>query len=229
VREVGQGLPTIGASFSLREEPPYGAWATADGIAVRMPRELGGDRGRLIAWSQVAPSMRLQKPSLLAAVTCSLMAGGGILSVREMAAKFEGLPHRMEFVRTWQHLTFINDSKATNPLATENAIRQCPRPVVLLAGGDTKGIDLTPLTEPFRLLRGLVLFGADADRLEAVAKAAQVSRLKRASSLEEAVEMAIELAESDDWIVLSPCAASFDMFTHFAERGDRFKELVNAL
>ncbi len=101
--------------------------------------------------------------------------------------------------------------------------------VVLLAGGDTKGIDLTPLTEPFRLLRGLVLFGADADRLEAVAKAAQVSRLKRASSLEEAVEMAIELAESDDWIVLSPCAASFDMFTHFAERGDRFKELVNAL
>jgi len=229
VREVGLGLPTIKASFSQREEPPFGAWSTAAGISVRLPRELGGDRGRLIAWEEVSPSMRYQKPSLLAAITCSLMAGAGVLKVREMAARFEGLPHRMEFVRTWQNLTFINDSKATNPLATENAIRQSPRPVVLLAGGDTKGIDLTPLTEPFRLLRGLVLYGADADKLEEVAKAAHVDRLERAGSLEEAVEKAITLAEQDDWVVLSPCAASFDMFSNFAERGDRFKSIVSEL
>ena len=229
LKALGEGLPTIKAAFSTRAEPPAGAWSTAEGISVRLPRDLGGDRGRLIAWSEVAASMQLQKPSLLAAVSIALMAGAGVLTVREMARKFEGLPHRMEFVRTWKKLTFINDSKATNPLATENAIRQSPRPVVLLAGGDTKGIDLSPLKEPFMMLRGLVLYGADADKLEAIAQDAHVNRLKRADSLEDAVEKAIVMAEQDDWIVLSPCAASFDMFAHFAERGDRFKEIVNAL
>ncbi|NUQ00963.1 MAG: UDP-N-acetylmuramoyl-L-alanine--D-glutamate ligase, partial [Armatimonadetes bacterium] len=145
------------------------------------------------------------------------------------ASEFAGLPHRMEMVRTWNEVTFVNDSKGTNPLATENAIRQSPRPVVLIAGGITKGVDLSPLVEPFKLLRGLVLIGQDAPLLEAVGQQAGLSAIRHAPSLEAAIREAITLAHPDDWVILSPCGASFDMFDHFADRGDQFKAIVAGL
>ncbi len=229
VRRIAAELPTVKAAYSLHEEPPYGLWASSAGIEMRLPADAGGATGRLIDWADVAPSMRLQKPSLMAAATCALMGGASVETVRRLAREFGGLPHRMEIVRTWRELTFVNDSKGTNPLATENAIRQSPAPVVLIAGGLTKGIDLSPLVEPFKLLRGLVLIGRDGPLLARVAARAGVPAVLAADSLEQAVSNAVSLAQPGDWVVLSPCGASFDMFDHFADRGERFKAIVAAL
>lgn len=220
VRGIGEASRAAHLPFSLCE-PVAGAYATADGVY--------GPRGPIAAWDEVSPAMRVQRPSLVASCAVALAADGDEARLRQVIAEFPGLPHRMEFVREWRRVTFINDSKATNPLATENAIRQSPAPVVLLAGGRTKGIDLSPLREPFGLLRGLVLYGEDADRLEAAARAAGVVSLRRAESLEAALEAAVDLARPGDWVILSPSGASFDMFANFAERGEAFRSLVRAL
>lgn len=228
-RAIGEGLKTLKVAVSERDEPAFGVWATPAGIRVRMPAAVGGLDAVVADWSDVSPALQVQRPSLLAAVATALMAGADPAAAQRVIAEFAGLPHRMERVREWRGLTFINDSKATNPLATENAIRQSPQPVVLIAGGQTKGLDLSPLVEPFRLLRGLVLFGQDADLLAAVAERAGVTAVRRADSLAAAVEAAIGLARPGDWIVLSPCGASFDLFENFADRGEQFKAVVMGL
>ncbi|MBI2302904.1 MAG: UDP-N-acetylmuramoyl-L-alanine--D-glutamate ligase [Armatimonadetes bacterium] len=229
VRAVGERLKTTRIGVSEREEPELGVWSTPEGIFARLPQAVGGFAGRLAGWDAVAPALRVLRPSLLAALGTALMAGADVAAARRVVSEFEGLPHRMERVREWRGLTFVNDSKATNPLATENAIRQSPAPVVLIAGGQTKGIDLAPLAEPFRRLRALVLIGQDARLLGAVAGTAGVRAVRYAADLEAAVGAAVELAEPGDWVVLSPCGASFDMFENFAARGERFREIVHAL
>lgn len=228
-RTVGERLDTVKVAVSEHQEPEFGVWATADGLQVRLPASVGGLDRRLATWDEISPALRVQRPSMLAACATALMAGAELEAVRSQLTEFEGLQHRMEFVREWHGLTFINDSKATNPLATTNAIVQSPAPVVLLAGGQTKGIDLTPLVEPFRGLRGLVVYGEDAQLLADRASQAGVAELRRASSLEDAVTQGIELGQDGDWVILSPCGASFDMFRNFAERGECFKRIVQSL
>ena len=222
-------LATTVLGVSQRVEPAFGVWAAGDGVLYRLPAELGGDEGLVAPWSVVSEALCVQQPSLLAAVATALAAGASLDAVRGVLASFDGLPHRMERVREWHELTFINDSKATNPLATSNAIVQSPRPVVLIAGGQTKGIALDPLVEPFRKLRGMVLIGQDAPLLADVAAQAGQTNVRRAASLEQALQDAIGLAQPGDWVVLSPCGASFDMFRNFAHRGECFRELVQAL
>ncbi len=229
LRALYEGLTTTKAGFSLTRDPGAGGWAAADGIRVRLPVAVGELDELVVAWDEITASMRLQRPSLVAAVTIALMAGAELEQVRRVAREFESLPHRMEIVRTWRERTFVNDSKSTNPTSTTYAIRQSPAPVVLIAGGQTKKVDLAPLAEPFRDLRGVVLIGQDAPLLEAVARAAGVPAIVRAESLGEAVHQAVELSQPGDWVVLSPCGASFDMFDSFGHRGDCFKEIVRAL
>ncbi|MCC7494817.1 MAG: UDP-N-acetylmuramoyl-L-alanine--D-glutamate ligase [Fimbriimonadaceae bacterium] len=229
VRPIGEALTVRRLPFSRRESLAAGVWSDEAGIVTQLPAALGGLSGRLLRWDQVSPALRLQRPSLLAACAIALAAGADPAAIGAVAGQFAGLPHRMEIVRNWHDLTFVNDSKGTNPLATENAIRQSPAPVVLIAGGLTKGVDLSVLREPFGLLRGLVLIGQDAPLLRAVAEQAAVSQVRAAATLESAVEAALELATPGDWVVLSPCGASFDMFRDFADRGDQFKAIVQQL
>lgn len=149
--------------------------------------------------------------------------------VAEVLATFRGLPHRMVLVRERAGVSYYDDSKGTNVGASVTALRGVAQPkVVLLAGGRDKGGSYIPLVDALREKgRALVVLGEAAD---AIAKAADgVLPVKRASSMDEAVRFASELARSGDAVLLSPACSSFDMFKDYKERGDAFVRAVEAL
>ena len=148
-----------------------------------------------------------------------------------VARRFAGLPHRCEFVRRVNDVDFVNDSKGTNVGATVAAIESlvpAGGKIVLIAGGDGKGADFSPLEAPVTLhCRALVLIGKDAGLMaERVGSSREVAR---AQSMAEAVRMAAELAKPGDRVLLSPACASFDMFRDYNDRGDQFRRQVEGL
>lgn len=146
--------------------------------------------------------------------------------------RFGGLPHRCQFVRTVQGVDYINDSKGTNVGAAVTAIRglgrECAGKIVLIAGGDSKQADLTPLVPAVReCVRAVILLGQDADKLEKTLK--PVAACHRVSDLHAAVQQAHALAQPGDIVLLSPACSSLDMFANFEQRGDIFSSEVRAL
>ena len=152
--------------------------------------------------------------------------------VRESLTSFEGVPHRLETVRTVGGVRFVNDSKATNVNAVWYALESVPATepsIVLIAGGRDKGNDYQPLERLVAdKVKGLVVIGEGADALEADL-GPHTERVARASSMEEAIQFARLMAESGDTVLLSPACSSFDMFDNYEDRGDTFKRLVYAL
>lgn len=140
-------------------------------------------------------------------------------------SEFKGLPHRLQLVRKLNKVTFINDSKATNPSSTIWALKNTKAPIVLLAGGKDKGLDYSSILSHLRKVKRVNLFG------EAAAKIGEAlgSRIKTKIffSLEEAALAAYAAAEEGDTILLSPMCSSFDMFSDYQDRGDKFIKIVN--
>lgn len=167
--------------------------------------------------------------NLMAALGVGFVRG---LSFSEMAAplrEYTPLPHRCEFVRTLDGVDWINDSKGTNPDSVEKALHSETRPVVLIAGGKDKGFEYDALTELVaQKCRAVVVLGEMADRIEAMWKD-RVRVANAAWSLEKAVQLAHELAQPGDTVLLSPGTSSFDMFKNYADRGNQFRGFVHAL
>jgi UDP-N-acetylmuramoylalanine--D-glutamate ligase len=140
---------------------------------------------------------------------------------------YRPLPHRLEKVGEIGGVTFLNDSKATNIDALEKALLAMRRPVVLLAGGKDKGLDFTGLAPLLReKARAVVLIGQMTEKLFAAWNKAVPCH--RAGSLADAVAKTRELAQPGDVVLLSPGCSSYDMFKDFEDRGNQFRELVNA-
>jgi UDP-N-acetylmuramoylalanine--D-glutamate ligase len=146
----------------------------------------------------------------------------------EELRSFPGLPHRSQWVAEHAGVTYINDSKGTNVGATLAAVAGMSSPVVLIAGGEGKKQDFTPLHAALAgRLRHAVLIGRAADE---IARALEgICPIERAATLEEAVRAAARAAAPGDVVLLSPACASFDMFTDYGERGTRFVEAVRRL
>jgi UDP-N-acetylmuramoylalanine--D-glutamate ligase len=142
---------------------------------------------------------------------------------------FRGLPHRVEWVRQIRGVDYIEDSKGTNVGATVAALQGLKRRVVLIAGGEGKGQDFSPLLAPVaRYAAAVILIGRDAPRLQA-ALAESTVPLETASSLEQAVQRAAALAQQGDAVLLSPACASFDMFRNYEHRAQVFVQAVQEL
>ena len=143
--------------------------------------------------------------------------------VLRAAAQFAGLPHRVELVaRRRDGVVYIDDSKGTNVGATVAALAGLGRPAVLIAGGDGKGQDFSPLRDAFAAhARAVVLIGRDAGRIAAVVEGCGVPLLQ-AADLDVAVQQASELARPGDAVLLSPACASLDMFRNYAHRAEVF-------
>jgi UDP-N-acetylmuramoylalanine--D-glutamate ligase len=141
---------------------------------------------------------------------------------------FEGLPHRMQRIADTGGVLYVNDSKGTTIAATEVALVGLGRPVVLIAGGESKGQDFTPLAALVDAhCRAVLLIGRDAPRIERALAGVAVP-VEMLGTLEAAVTRAIELAQPGDAVVLSPACASLDQFANYVERGERFAALVRA-
>jgi UDP-N-acetylmuramoylalanine--D-glutamate ligase len=150
-------------------------------------------------------------------------------AILEALRRFRGLPHRMEPVAEIDGVTFYDDSKGTNVGASVAALLGMARPVVLIAGGDGKGQNFTPLAGALAARgRALVLIGRDACRIAAAAAASGVPQV-HAAGMEEAVRLALKMAQPGDAVLLSPACASFDMFDNYIHRARSFVAAVHKL
>jgi UDP-N-acetylmuramoylalanine--D-glutamate ligase len=141
---------------------------------------------------------------------------------------YEPRPHRCEFVRQIGGVDYINDSKATNLDAVEKALLAQTKPVVLIAGGKDKGFNFEPLRDLVKeKVRSTILIGEMAERIAQDWKGATETEL--ATSLADAVARAHSAAKSGQVVLFSPGTSSFDMFKSYADRGDQFRALVQAL
>lgn len=163
------------------------------------------------------------------AMTAALLAGVPADKVAEGMLTFRNAPHRLELVRTLDGVDYINDSKATNVDAAWFALDAQTRPVVWIAGGKDKGNDYSVLFELCRAkVRALVCLGKDNAKLVENFTGV-VPEVVDTHSLAECVRECRRIAQSGDVVLLSPCCASFDLFTSYENRGDLFRDEVNNL
>ena len=142
-------------------------------------------------------------------------------------SEFKGLRHRLEVARKLNKVTFINDSKATNPSSTIWALKNIKAPIILLAGGRDKGLDYSPILHHLKKVKRVNLFGEAAVKIrEALGQKVETETF---ASLEKAVLSSYQGAESGDTILLSPMCSSFDMFSNYQDRGDKFIGIVNSI
>ena len=172
--------------------------------------------------------------------------------VRAVAARFQGVEHRIEPVRTLNGVQWFNDSIASSPTRVIAGLRAFSQKLIILAGGSNKRVSFAPLApELLAHVKTLVLISNPAEKAEAAARgesgyqtsAEQIEAAVRAEpgfaesgmhilhaeSMEQAVCLAYEAARPGDIVSLSPACASFDFYPNFEVRGRHYKELVNAL
>ena len=163
----------------------------------------------------------------MAASLSAFVMGVSAQVIAHTLQTFQGVEHRIETVRTLHGVTFINDSKATNPDSTIKAIEAMKQPTVLILGGSDKKSDYMPMFRAFTpLIRDVVVVGDTAEDIAACAKRAGLDCVHRAYSFEEALHMARDLATPGMNVLLSPACASYDFFDNFEQRGEVFKRLV---
>lgn len=150
-------------------------------------------------------------------------------AIRECLQQFSGVKHRTQFVREYQQRRFYNDSKATNNLATKNALKGFDVPVILLAGGLDRGNDFDELIPELKRVKALVLFGETAAKLAETGKKAGVQQIEFVQNVEAAVPVAFEISEPGEVILLSPACASWDQYRSFEVRGDAFIQSISQL
>ncbi len=207
--------PTRDSDFGLREQ---------DG-------ELWLARGEtlLMHSTEVRIPGRHNLANALAALALGKAAGLAMEPMLHTLREFPGLPHRCQWVAEIGGVNYFEDSKGTNVGATLAALEGMPgEKVVLIAGGQGKGQDFSPLREAVaQRARAVILIGEDAPLLSQVLEGSAM--LKHAVQMEEAVVLAASLAQPGDTVLLSPACASFDMFRNYIERGERFVAAVKEM
>jgi UDP-N-acetylmuramoylalanine--D-glutamate ligase len=164
----------------------------------------------------------------LAALALGEAAGLPMPKMLEALESFPGLPHRSQWIADVAGVRYVDDSKGTNVGATIAAVAGMPGPLVMIAGGQGKGQDFTPLAQAFRgKVRHAVLIGKDAAAVAAALKG--VCTLETVASMQEAVAAATRAARAGDTVLLSPACASLDMFQDYGHRGDVFAAAVRSL
>ena len=210
-------------SFGLATANADAIWP-ADG---NLSFDINGNRGR-IDLAQFKLPGRHNLANAMAASAAALAFGVDTRAVEQGLASFKPLSHRIEMVREWRGIKFIDDSKGTNVGAVVEAIEAVSAPIILIAGGFDKGGDYAPLRKSLREKVKLAIFiGAARDKMGAVLDGA--TRIEVVEKLAGAVARAAEVAVAGDTVLLSPACSSFDQFKDYAERGNIFKELVRAL
>lgn len=170
--------------------------------------------------------------NILAACMVAALAGAKPKTFAKVLRGFKGVEHRIEYVREFKGVKYINDSKGTNPDSSIRALQAINTPIILIAGGYEKNSDFSDFIKAFDgKVRYLILLGKTAERLAQAARDGGFndSNIIKCSSLEACVASAAKLGEKGDTVLLSPACASWDMFKSFEQRGDEFKKLVKSL
>jgi UDP-N-acetylmuramoylalanine--D-glutamate ligase len=198
-----------------------------------------GPGGGILPVGELGIPGRHNVSNALAAIAVGLLLGIAPDAIRRAASAFTGVEHRLQSVGLVDGVRFVNDSQGTQPDAVIAALRAFPAPVVLIAGGRDKGIDLRGLAQvAAETAFAAVLIGESGPALEDLFRGAGLARTARATTLDEAVDVADGLAHlalggappgTVATVLMSPAAASFDMFEDYAARGRAFISAVGAL
>lgn len=211
-----------GETFGLTESDSGFGWdSEADCITYNQSPYLAMNESQLTGTHNVL--------NIQAAAACASIAGASKEGIKLALGQFSGLPHRFETVSTHNNIHWINDSKATNVGATVAAISglasSLKGKLILIAGGDGKGADFSPLQSVFdKNVDVLITLGKDGGEIAAL-KSGSLS----VTSIEQAVEAASKVANSGDVVLLSPACASIDMFRNYQQRGECFTRAVKEL
>ena len=148
--------------------------------------------------------------------------------INEFLSKFQGVEHRLEFVRTLKGRKFYNDSKSTNNESTIIALNSFKEPTLLLMGGLDRNIPFDEINNSLMHVKYILCYGETKEKIKefALKNNKEVVVL---STLKEAIKKAYELSCEGDIILLSPACASWDQYPDFEKRGEEFKNIVNQL
>lgn len=158
-----------------------------------------------------------------------------IETIVDAIKKFKGVEHRIEFIRELDGVKWYNDSIGTSPTRTIAGLNSFDEDIILIAGGYDKHLDYEPIAKPIvDNVKGLILIGQTSEKIyEAVTKELEKQNKELAiyqcNEFSQIVEVARKIAKSGQVVLFSPASASFDLFENFAQRGNKFKELVNDL
>ena len=208
--------------FSRKSVLDFGACVEGDSIC------FNGEKVIPVSTIQVPGTKNVE--NVLAAVAIAKLAGATNEGIQKAVQNFHGVKHRTQFVKEVNKGRFYNDSKATNIIATQTALRSFTnQSVILIAGGLDRGNGFDELVPDLTSVSGIVLYGETKEKLQEAAKLAGVSVIEVVNTLEEATKKAYAISKEDDIILLSPACASWDQFKNFEIRGDEFIQVVENL
>jgi UDP-N-acetylmuramoylalanine--D-glutamate ligase len=209
--------------FSLKEKPDEGAFSNGQTISLRL-----GGKGEKYSLSKTPLKGVHNVENMMAALTTARVFGCSKKAIQGVINRFEGLEHRLEFVREMNGIRFYNDSKGTNVGSVVKSLQSFSEPVILIAGGRDKNGDLSPLKELIqKRVKHLILIGEAKERMNR--ELGGLTDTSIAQTMEEAVLLAFQKAKGGEVVLLSPACSSFDMFKDYKERGKVFKEAVRRL
>ena len=208
--------------FSRRTVLEFGACVEGDYIC------FNGEKVIPVSTIQVPGTQNVE--NVLAAVAISKLAGASNEGIQKAVQNFHGVKHRTQFVKEVNKRRFYNDSKATNIIATQTALRSFTnQSVVLISGGLDRGNGFDELVPDLKAVSGIVLYGETKEKLQEAAKVAGIPVIEVVNTLEEATKKAYAISKEGDIILLSSACASWDQFKSFEIRGDEFIQVVENL
>ena len=215
---IDENVATV--SFGL-DEPDAGQYGVRDGYLAK------GEQ-KLMPSSEMKVQGSHNIANALAALALGEAANIPLEPMLQAIRDFTGLQHRTQWVREHNGVTWFNDSKGTNVGATIAALSGLAGKTVLIAGGQGKGADFSPLADIIsQKARAVVLIGEDRQQIADVINGSV--KTLYADDMDDAVKLAAELAQQNDNVLLSPACASFDMFNSYGHRGKVFMEAVRNL
>jgi UDP-N-acetylmuramoylalanine--D-glutamate ligase len=243
-RAVAFMQPEDSAVLNLDDPPTAGMRSKTHGQVIGFGVHAPVDRGVMVrdGWitisaaageTRVMPVGDVPLPgehnlsNAMAAIAAGHAAGiePGVLA--DAVRRFKAVEHRLELIGSFGGVRWYNDSKATNPDSTYKALAAFSEPIVLIAGGRNKGIDIEPLAQAIaKRVAALVTMGETGEELARRTRAAGLERVEQAADLREAVRKAAALARPGSVVLLSPAFTSYDMFRDYEDRGRRFKSTV---
>lgn len=168
------------------------------------------------------------RENIAAAVLSCLGLGADIKNILKGVKNFKNLPHRIEFIKTIDGVSFYNDSKATNTDAVISAVQSFNKNIILILGGQDKGSDLSLLEKNIKKsVKAIITFGETGRQIKDIFE--NICQTQMASTMKDAVQKAFDKALKNDVVLLSPGFSSFDMYESYVHRGNDFTNHVKAL